>query len=63
LPPLKLRGREWWRDKLSKCLRDTSGCRAAPKNAPRNCLGAPEEGSFGTFRQLDDVVINNGQTA
>jgi hypothetical protein len=34
-----------------------------PKNAPRNHLGAPEEGSFGTFRQLDDVVINNGQTA
>jgi hypothetical protein len=28
-----------------------------PKKTPRNCLGAPEEGWFGTFRQFDDVVI------
>jgi hypothetical protein len=33
LLPLKLRDREWWRDKLSKCLRDTSRRRVAPKNA------------------------------
>jgi|SRR6516164_1117632 len=36
---------------------------AGRKLQPHQSIGAPEEGSFGTFRQLDDVVIKKGQTA